>query len=298
LNPLIDLHVHTTASDGSDTPRQVIEKARDLDLRAVGVTDHDTVQGVAEAVEAGSRLGVEVVPGVEISCHWQEKSIHLLGYYFDLDNTGITRLLRGMRKGRTARLPKMLAKLRRLGIDIDQEEVEAEAGGEAIGRPHIAQVMIRKGYVASFEEAFDKYLGYGRPAYAQRPRPTIAEGIQTILDASGLPIIAHPFTIELPIDELLFNLCPLGLQGVEQLYPYEYVSGRSKEWYERIPRRLAELKRLAEQHDLVLSGGSDYHGAIEGKAPLGSANVPYQFLTGIKERYEDLFGHLPTTNLP
>lgn len=275
-------------------PKQVVEKASQLGLRAVGITDHDTIQGVTEASEAGSRLGVEVVPGVEISCQWQRKSIHLLGYYFDPTNPGITRLLEGMRRGRTERLPKMLAKLRRLGIDIDQEEVEAEVCGEAIGRPHLAQVMLRKGYVSSFEEAFDKYLGYGRPAYAQRPRPTIAEGIRTILDASGLPIVAHPLTIKASLEELLIALCPLGLQGIEHLYPYKFVAGRREEWYEGVPRRLAQIKQLADQYDLVLSGGSDYHGAIEGKAPLGSAQVPYEVLQRLQDRYQELFGHLPS----
>lgn len=293
MTSFVDLHIHTTASDGSDTPSQVLETAHHLGLRAVGITDHDTVSGIAEALEASSKIGITVVPGVEISCQWERKSIHLLGYYFDLANPGITRLLKGMRRGRTERLPKMLAKLRQLGIDIDQKEVEAEVCGEAIGRPHLAQVMIRKGYVSSFEEAFDKYLGYGRPAYAQRPRPTIAEGIRTILDASGLPVIAHPFTIKAPIEELLIKLCPMGLQGVEHLYPYKYVAGRSKEWYDNIPQRLAQLKQLADQYDLVLTGGSDYHGAIEGKAPLGSAQVPYKILQGLQDRYQDLFGHFP-----
>jgi predicted metal-dependent phosphoesterase TrpH len=259
----------------------------------VGITDHDTIQGVAEAADTGSGIGVEVVPGVEISCQWERKSVHLLGYYFDLTNTSITRLLEWMRKGRTERLPKMLAKLRKLGIDIAQEEVEAEVSGEAIGRPHLAQVMVRKGYVSSFEEAFDKYLAYGRPAYAERPRPTISEGIQTILDARGLPIIAHPLTIKAPVEEFLQEFCPLGLQGVEHLYPYKYMAGRSKEWHDNIPRRLAQLKQLADQYDLVLSGGSDYHGAIEGKAPLGSASVPYEILEKLQDRYQDLYSHVP-----
>ena len=296
MTSFVDLHTHTTASDGICTPTQLVEEAHQLNLRAVGITDHDTVQGVPEAKAVGSLKGVEVVPGVEISCSWQRKSIHLLGYYFELKESGITRLLERMRKGRVERLPKMLDKLRQLGIEINQEEVEAEAGGEAIGRPHLAQVMIRHGHVASFDEAFEKYLGYGRPAYAQRPRPTIAEGIRIILNAKGLPVIAHPFTIKAPIEELLLELCPLGLQGVEQRYPYEYVSGRPKEWYESIPRRLAQLKQLADQYDLVLSGGSDYHGAIEGKAPLGSAHVPYRILQGLQDRYQELFGHLPITS--
>ncbi|MFX1474087.1 MAG: PHP domain-containing protein [Promethearchaeota archaeon] len=295
MTAFIDLHIHTTASDGSDSPFQVVEKAHLLGLQAIGITDHDTVHGVAEALEAGSRIGIEVVPGVEISCQWKRRSIHLLGYYFDLENPGISRLLEGMRRGRTQRLPKMLAKLRQLGIDIDRKEVEAEAKGEAIGRPHLAQIMVRRGYVSSFEEAFEKYLGYGRPAYAQRPRPTIAEGVQTILDAEGLPIIAHPLTIDAPIREVLQDICPMGLQGVEHLYPYQYLSGRSQEWYDSVPRRLAHLKQLAEQYDLVLSGGSDYHGTIEGKAPLGSAQVPYEILQGLQDRYQDLFGHLPNS---
>jgi predicted metal-dependent phosphoesterase TrpH len=291
----VDLHIHTTASDGTETPTEVINKAKSIGLVGMAITDHDTVSGVEEGFIAGSSLGIDVVPGVEISCLWHEHSVHLLGYYFDIKNQSLTKLLEWMRKGREERLPKMIARLHKLGIEIDQKEVEAEAHGESTGRPHLAQVMIRHGYVTSFDEAFEKYLAHGRPAYAERPRPTIAEGIRVILEAGGLPVIAHPFTINAPIDQLISELCLLKIQGVEYYYPYEFVSGKSEEWYSSIPSKLDRLKQLAEKNNLVLTGGSDYHGSSHDKADLGISQVPVQVLHSLRKKYKELFRKAPQT---
>ncbi|MFX1563492.1 MAG: hypothetical protein ACFFDP_09310 [Promethearchaeota archaeon] len=187
----------------------------------------------------------------------------------------------------------MLAKLRKLGIDIDQKEVETEARGESTGRPHLAQVMIRHGYVSSFEEAFNKYLAYGRPAYAERPRPTIAEGIRIILKAGGLPVVAHPLAVDKPIEQLISELCPLGIQGVELFYPYGFVTGKTEEWYNSVPKRLAKLKQLAHKHNLVLTGGSDYHGVAPDKADLGASQVPVEVLHSLRKHYQDFFKRSP-----
>ena len=265
-----------------------------LGLTAIAITDHDTVQGVDEGVRAGTNLDLEVVPGVEISCKWKDYRVHLLGFYLNTLDQGLLSMLEWMRAGREARLPKMLERLRKLGIEVDQEEVEAEAKGESTGRPHLARVLVRNGVVTSFDEAFEKYLAQGRPAYAERPRPTLAEGIQAILNADGVPVIAHPLTVEVPPRQLIETLVPFKLQGIEYYYPYQQMTGQSAEWYATIDSNLALLKELAREFDLILTGGSDYHGAVPGKAELGSIPVPASVLDQLRQRYKTLFGVLPS----
>ncbi|MFX0168003.1 MAG: PHP domain-containing protein [Candidatus Hodarchaeota archaeon] len=286
--------MHTTASDGTESPTQIVAKAKALGLVGIAITDHDTVQGVDEGVRAGTNLGLEVVPGVEISCKWKDYRVHLLGFYLNPLDQGLVSLLEWMRAGREARLPEMLARLRELGIEIDQHEVEAEARGESTGRPHLARVLVRNGIVSSFDEAFEKYLAQGRPAYAERPRPTIAEGIQTILNAQGVPVIAHPLTVEISPRQFIEMLIPSQLQGIEYYYPYHQVTGLSSEWYAAIESNLALLHELAQEYDLIITGGSDYHGAVPGKADLGSLPVPAKVLEQLQQRYKTLFGTLPS----
>jgi predicted metal-dependent phosphoesterase TrpH len=289
----VDLHTHTTASDGTESPAQVVSKARALGLVGVAITDHDTVQGVDEGLRVGTSIGVEVVPGVEISCNWHAHRIHLLGLYIDSQHQELQSLLEWMRVGREQRLAKMVAKLRELGIQINLSEVEAEAKGESMGRPHLARVLLRHNLVISIEEAFDKYLSYGRPAYVDRPRPSISQAIEVILNAQGIPVIAHPLTIEMDSTELIPKLATFGLQGVEYYYPYEQVGGKPQRWYANIEPNLAQLMKLAKEHDLILTGGSDYHGVALDKADLGSIPVPVETLEMLRRRYTDLFGTLP-----
>lgn len=289
MAPFVDLHLHTTASDGMDSPTEIVKKAHSLGLVAIAVTDHDTVQAVEETRIRGSRVGIEVVPGVEISCLWRNRQVHLLGYYVDVADAALTRLLEWMRDGREERLTKMLAQLHRLGIDVNREEVEMEAAGETIGRPHLARVLARHGHVSSVQEAFDKYLADGRPAYADRRRPGIEEGIHTILEAKGLPVVAHPLIIDAPLEELLSELTSLQLQGVEYYYLYQYEKGRSDEWYEGISARLKDLRRLSRRYGLLITGGSDYHETASDKPPFGSARVPAAVLRNLRARHRQLF---------
>jgi len=294
----VDLHTHTTASDGTESPTQVVSKAHAVGLVGVAITDHDTIHGVEEGLRAGTNLGIEVVPGVEISCNWHTHHVHLLGLYLDNQNPELLSLLEWMRLGREQRLPKMIVKLRELGIDVDQREVEREARGESFGRPHLARVLLRHNYVISIEEAFDKYLGYGRPAYVERPRPTIDQGIQIILDAKGVPVVAHPLTVDVGPKELITDLVGLGVQGFEYYYPYEQVAGKPETWYSNIEPNCAELMQLAKQNNLIITGGSDYHGRVPNKADLGSLPVPVETLEMLRRRYKELFGFLPTSRGP
>ncbi|MFW9831837.1 MAG: PHP domain-containing protein, partial [Candidatus Thorarchaeota archaeon] len=263
----------------------------------VAITDHDTIQGVDEGLRAGTNLAIEVVPGVEISCNWQKHHIHLLGFYIDQKNPNLISMLEWTREGRDNRLPKMLEKLEELGITVDYRDVEAQAKGESTGRPHLARVLVQNGVVASVQEAFDKYLAYGRPAYAERQRPTIEEGIQTILNAKGVPVIAHPLTIESPLPSLIEKLVLNEIQGIEYYYPYEQVAGKPKTWYSQIDPQLSILKELAQKHELILTGGTDYHGSVPGKADLGSVPVPAKLLDGLRNRYKRLFGVFPAPQL-
>jgi predicted metal-dependent phosphoesterase TrpH len=298
VNGFVDLHTHTTASDGTESPTQVVSKAQALGLVGVAITDHDTVHGVDEGLRAGTNLGIEVVPGVEISCNWKTHHVHLLGFYINPRDEGLVSLLEWMRQGRLDRLPRMLEKLEELGISVDQQEVEAEAKGESTGRPHIARVMVRNGVVTSMEEAFDKYLAYGRPAYAERPRPTIIEGIHAIVQAKGVPVLAHPLTVDVSQSELIGELTKENIQGVEYYYPYHQVSGKSEAWYAEVPSQLVLIKELARKRDLILTGGSDYHGPIPGKADLGAIQIPAIVLEQLRFRYKQLYGALPSPLLP
>jgi hypothetical protein len=294
----VDLHTHTTASDGTESPTQVVSKAHALGLVGVAITDHDTIYGVEEGLRAGTNLGIEVVSGVEISCNWLAHHVHLLGLYIDAQDSELRSLLEWMRLGREQRLPKMIAKLQELGIDVDQREVEKEAGGESSGRPHLARVLLRHNHVTSIEEAFDKYLGYGRPAYVERPRPTIREGIQVILNAKGVPVVAHPLTVDVEPEELITDLVRYRLQGIEYYYPYDQVAGKPETWYSNIEQNRIELMKLAKEHNLILTGGSDYHGTSFNKADLGSIPVPVETLEMLRRRYKELFGFLPTLRGP
>lgn len=297
MKQIVDLHTHTTASDGTESPTQVVSKAHAQGLVGVAITDHDTIQGVDEGLRAGTNVGIDVVPGVEISCNWKNYSVHLLGFYFDPRNPELISLLEWMREGRDNRLPKMLEKLEGLGITIDQQEVEDEAKGESTGRPHLARVLVRNGVVSSVQEAFEKYLAQGRPAYADRPRPTITEGIQAILHANGVPVIAHPLTVDVSPVSLIGELVMKNLQGIEYYYPYENVANKPPTWYSQIESQLVLLKELAQKHDLILTGGTDYHGHIPGKADLGSIPVPAPVLEKLKLRYKRLFGAFPSPQL-
>jgi predicted metal-dependent phosphoesterase TrpH len=298
LKRFVDLHTHTTASDGTESPTQVVGKAHALGLVGIAITDHDTIQGIDEGLRAGTNLGIEVVPGVEISCKWHDYRIHLLGFYVNSGDPGLLSLLEWMQIGRQQRLPKMLAKLRKLGVEIDQDEVEGEAKGESTGRPHLARVLIRNGYVSSIEEAFDKYLAQGRPAYTERPRPTIVEGLQAILNANGIPVIAHPLIVNMSPRELIEPLIGHQLQGIEYYYPYEQMTGQPPDWYTNLETYLEQLKELADEYNLILTGGSDYHGQAPGKADLGSVLVPVKALDELRQRYKDLYGKVPSPSIP
>ncbi len=277
LNNYIDLHTHSTASDGSMTPAELVRYAFEKGLGVVALTDHDTVSGVEQAVEEGNKLGIEVIPGVEISVSF-EPEMHLLGYFFNGNYNSILKTLEELRERREQRNPRIVSKLKELGFDITLSEVNSQAAGGNVGRPHIARVMMGKGYVASIEEAFDKYLDSGRPAYFKKDKLTPAEGISEIARAGGVPVLAHPIYLNMSVDRLdilLGQLSGMGLKGIEAYYT------------ENTAEQTLELLQLAQKHKLLVTGGSDFHGSFKPNIEIGSGRgllkVPYSLLFGLKQ---------------
>jgi predicted metal-dependent phosphoesterase TrpH len=261
----IDLHIHTTASDGSLSPQEVIACARDAGLSAIAVTDHDTVAGVREILSAGIPAELKFMTGVEISSippapYRIKGSFHILGYGIDPESPILGEALRSLQYQRETRNPKMISRLNELGVAITLAEVEAEAGGAGVGRPHMASVLVRKRQVGSVKEAFDRYLATGRPAYVEKGRIDFKNAVSLIRAAGGLPVLAHPVTVGLPsleLEGLLADLARQGLAGVEAYY-----STHSPE-FTRI------LLRCAESLGLLVTGGSDFHGAYKAGINLG-----------------------------
>ena len=275
---LIDLHVHSAASDGSYAPAEVVRQAKEGGLKAMALTDHDTIDGVAEAVAAGGRLGVEVIPGVEVSARYPGGTMHILGLLIDYTNGHLDQRLAVLKRARAERNPQIIAKLNALGIPISMAQVEAISRGGQMGRPHIARALLEAGYVQDLQEAFDQYLGWRRAAYVSKFRFPQEEAIAMIRDVQGVPVLAHPFTLGLgsafALRNLLIELKNLGLAGLEVYYS------------EHTPEQEALYLKLARELGLLVTGGSDYHGANKPEVTLGrmpsQANLTYELVKALK----------------
>jgi len=276
----IDLHVHTTLSDGTLTPREVVRAARRVGLRAVAITDHDTLRGNQEAIEEGKILGVEVVPGVEVSADFQGGTMHILGYYVDLNCDSLVEVLEKIENARHKRNEEILDKLRHLGMPLDYEEIKAVASEGPVGRPHIARALLEKNYVTSLREAFDRYLKKGGPAYAERLRFSETEAIRSICNAGGIAVLAHPSSLNCgdaeSLSTIIERMVSVGLQGVEAYYPSHSTAMQHT------------CESLAAQYGLLVTGGTDFHGAISPGNELGVGYgdlfVPYSLLEEMKTR--------------
>lgn len=272
-----DLHTHTQASDGMQPPEENVRLAQGKGLTAVAITDHDTVAGVKEACEAGLKYGITVVPGVEISTRAGGKDIHVLGYYVDPENDLFLSRLEGLRDTRALRNEAIISKLRSLNIEITLERVIAGIGrelkpDESIGRPHIADELVRLGAAIDMRDAFNKYLAEGAAAFVSPPRITPEEACQWIIEAGGSPVLAHPGLYG--NDELVRDILQRGaFKGIEV---YHSDHGHAEQ-----ERYLA----MAEDYGLIVTGGSDYHGARQGvifHGDIGSVTVPVEVLEQLK----------------
>ncbi len=259
----VDLHIHSTASDGKFSPAEIVRKSAELGLTVIALTDHDTVDGVAAALAAAKDFPqLKVIPGVEISTDMPADEVHILGYFVDYTNHELQTSLERMRHSRQQRAQQMIAKLENLGIHIAWQRVQEIASGASVGRPHIAQAMLEKGYIASFKEAFTKYIGRGAPAHVRRDKMLPREAVKLILRSNGLPVLAHPLFISDP-EKLVKELKAAGLVGIETYYD-SYTADQ-----------IEMLVSLAHKYNLIVSGGSDYHGLDgTGETTLGGADVP------------------------
>lgn len=275
-----DLHTHTTASDGTERPAANVQMAFDAGLGAIAITDHDTVSGVAEALSAGRELGIEVVPGVEISTVANGQDIHVLGYYIDINNEQFLHRLASLRDTRDTRNNMIIDRLQQLGLDITMAEVLREvenikSKGDTVGRPHIAAVLLSKGYVSSISEAFDRYLGTGAAAYANPPRIEPATAIGWIQEAGGKAVLAHPGIYH--DDALVEAIIHQGLDGIEVYHS------------DHTPEEEAKYLSLAQRSGLLITAGSDFHGERGGvvfHAPIGSRRIGIDVLQSLKPEKE------------
>lgn len=275
-----DLHMHTIHSDGTCTPRELIRLAKQRGLSCVALTDHDTLSGVEEAQDEGNKIGLEVISGIEISVKFNPGTMHILGYFVDRNSKKLQDSLAEIQEARRERNPMIIEKLKAAGVNISLEEVERESGGGQVGRPHFARVLVKKKYVKDFEEAFNKYLAKGASAYVDKRKLSSREAIEMIEEAGGVASLAHPKQLKLDgtperFEQTLDQLRAEGLKGLEV-----YSSCQSKE-------EAARYRKTAERLGLIITGGSDFHGANRPQAPLGwmgdGAMIPYETIDQMKK---------------
>jgi len=270
----IDLHTHSTASDGSLAPADVVLAAHEAGLTAVALSDHDSVEGVAEAIAAGRALGLTVVPALELSAeHESGLSVHILGYFIDHTDPSLLAYLSELRGVRRARARRMVDALRADGYDIDFGDVMARSDGGAVGRVHVAQALCAAGRVSTIREAFETLIGEGCPYFVRKPVPEPAEVVATVRSAGGLAVLAHPSVNGTA--HLATELAGAGLEGLEALHGQHSAAERE------------EMTRLAEDLDLVVTGGSDFHGENAGHTAIGTGDVPESVLAALIERAGD-----------
>ena len=259
----VDLHAHSTASDGSRAPADVIREAKRIGLAAIALTDHDTVAGIPEAIAAAEELGVRVVPGVELSAVEGDVETHILGLHLS-DTRELEAKLIALREMRRTRAERMVQRLNDLGVRIDFASVLEQAAGGAIGRPHVARAMIAEGWAVDFRDAFDRYLGNGRPAHVTKERLAVSEATSLIHRAGGLAVLAHP--AHSGTRERIATFVEQGMDGIEVRHPSHSAEDT------------ARLAALVEHFALVPSGGSDWHGSADGPRTLGMMRVPAEWL--------------------
>jgi hypothetical protein len=274
---VIDLHVHSVYSDGTDTPAELIALAGQRGLSAMALTDHDTVGGIAPLLEAAEASSVEAIPGIELSAECDRGTMHILGYFIDPLCPTLTRKIERVRAGREERNMEILKRLNKLGYVIMWSDVEKQAGCDVIGRPHFADALVERGHVKSRKAAFDFLLGKGRPAYVERYRYESRECIELIHEAGGVSVLAHPATIYMPDDQLralVMELKDYGLGGIEAFYA------------EHKPENMQKFCHWAEELDLICTGGTDYHGSNTPDLKLGTGfgqlRVPDEALDQLK----------------
>ncbi len=263
-----DLHLHSSYSDGSFPPRRVVAEAASRSVGPIALTDHDTVAGIPEALQAGTEMEVEVIPGVELSAQDVNQEIHILGYFIRWDDPAFQRTLDFLESMRRDRLAEILRCLHRKGIPLTLDEVLEIAGKGTVGRLHVARALVARGEVGTQDEAFDRFLARGRPAYVERTGFTASEAIAAIRQTNGIPVLAHPGSSRLAN---LGSLIQAGLRGVEVMHPAHTTED------------VVTLTRLATKHGLLITGGSDCHGLAKGRISLGTIRLPLAYVECLRQ---------------
>jgi predicted metal-dependent phosphoesterase TrpH len=275
----VDLHCHSTASDGTLSPREVVRLARDSNLSALALTDHDTVDGIAEAADEARQLGIDFLPGIEISADFPSPgTLHILGYGIDPASALLAKLTAELIAARDARNPKIIERLNAIGVKVSLQEWQEEAKGGVLGRPQLAAILQRKQYVSSIKNAFDKYLGHGAPAYVDKERLTPREAMSRIVGARGVAVLAHPVQLraqnDAELEAMVKNLVQQGLDGMEVIHS------------DHDDATIEKLSRLADRFQLIKTGGSDFHGTNKKDIRLGDARgrkIPREYFDRLRE---------------
>lgn len=241
----IDLHMHTNYSDGQHSPEELIIKVKEAGIDLISITDHDTIGGIAEGIEIGKHYGIEVIPGLEISSDIKDREVHILGYFFDPNNIELEEYLKFFRIERIKRASRIAEKLNALGLNIQLEDIMDVAKNSAVGRPHIAKAMVKKGLVSNYFEAFSKYIGNNCPAFERKVHLSPRSAFKIINDAGGLAFIAHPGNLP---DAIMIELIDAGLDGIEVIHP------------SHLPHQIKHYRGIVNEYFLLESGGSDFHG--------------------------------------
>lgn len=276
---VIDLHTHSDVSDGSDPPERVVELAAEAGCSAVALTDHDSLDGVGRARARAEEVGIELIAGCEVSCRWGPGTMHVLVFFVDPADGPLRQELGDLQEEREQRNSRLVDRLAELGLDVSYEEMMAESGGQGVGRPHVAAILVRKGVVGSVQEAFDTYLAKGRPAYVEKARLGPERVAELARNSGGVAVLAHPLSLGVDpaeLEETVAKLAAAGFAGLEADY------GRYS------PAERAELTTLARRHGLVATGGSDYHGTYKPDLAVGTGRgdlaVPDAVITELADR--------------
>lgn len=265
-----DLHLHTIYSDGEYTPDSIIKRALSKNFRAIAITDHDTVEGIAHVVESAKK-DLEIIPGIELSAEASAtEELHIVGLFIDYKEPGFLKILKDLSSGRKDRMNDMLKKLGEMGMPVTIEEVNKFKTKDVIGRLHLARAMVMKGYIKNTNEAFDKFIGDDKPAYANRKRLSSKDAISLIKKVGGISILAHPHLLK--NQNIIPQLIDEGIEGIE-VYFVDHGKNPSSKYVD-----------IAKQHNLLISGGSDCHGIAKGKTFLGKVKVPYQAIEEMKKK--------------
>lgn len=257
-----DLHTHSSASDGDLAPAALVSLAKQQGLAYLALTDHDTTAGLPEAEAAAQGVSLSFIPGIELTTDVPLGELHVLGYAIDRDDSTLQETLQSLRQARVERLWRVLARLSSLGIDLDPARITPAHAGEAVGRPHIARALVETGHATSIADAFDRYLGDGKPAFVQKDRIAPDAAVRLIRAAGGIPVLAHPLTV-VDLDDWLGRLIPAGLRGLECYYGKYSAAQRNN------------LVTIADEYGLIATAGSDFHGAgFDPRQALGSVDIP------------------------